>query len=386
MKKWAFLFLLLIHFASPAQQALTGLNFNYWYNPQHEVQLELHLVKHSNSMEVYFSLQALASVEPYTITWERRDTFTQRDGTPLDSPDNIQTISEKEKRGRLSLPIPAKPWILVAKVTRPDLSIPYYYMKLIESNYPVNGHVEEKGSIITKNYLTVGARYTLKGDSSKPYYVSFYDTDFPAASPPFAEKEGRVDRFIFHDSVLRFKHDQTFQFNRTGLYLFQNDTSAAEGFAFRTVSGTFPKFTKVEDLAKPLIYVCTPDEYNELQNAGNDKAKFDKVVLDITRDKDRARTFMRSYFRRVELANLYFSSYKEGWKTDRGMIYMIMGLPDEVTKNSGSETWFYKTYRTRLTFVKSGSIYNPENYVLLRDNRFMEPWYTAIDLWRKSRF
>lgn len=386
MKKWTLIILLLIHFASSAQQALTGLNFNYWYNPQNEVQLEIHLVKAPDAMKVYYTIRATALVDSYSITWERRDTYTQREGTEVEVSDQMQSIGTTEKRGELKFPIPDKPWILVAKVSKPGLSVPYYFMKVIENNYPVIGHVENKEGIVTKNYLTAGATYTLKGDSTKPYFVSYYNTDFPAASPPFAEKEGRVDRFLFHDSLFSLQHNKSFSLKRTGLYLFQKDTTSAEGFSFRVVTGAFPKFTKVEDLSKPLIYVSTPDEYNELQDAGNDKTKFDKVVLDITRDKERAKNFMRSYFRRVELANLYFSSYKEGWKTDRGIIYMIMGLPDEVTKNTGSETWFYKTYRTRFTFVKSGSIYNPENYVMLRDDRFMEPWYTAIDLWRKSRF
>ena len=385
MKKGFLLMLLISFYTSQAQQAITGLNFNYWYDPQSAVQLDIHIVKEPSTMKVYFSLVTQGDADRYNISWEQRETYTQREGTVLNIDDHLKTISANEKRGWLALPIPSKPYLLLAKVTSPSTS-PYYFLKVIENNYPVNGHLEGNRSLITKNYLTTGNRYMLKGDSTANYFVSYYDTDFPPASPPFAEKEGRVDRFLFHDSLFRIAHNQTFQLKQTGLYLFQKDTTAAEGFAFRAVSGTFPKFTKIEDLAKPLIYVCTQDEFSEIQDAGNNKAKFDKVILDITRDKERAKNFMRSYFRRVELANLYFSSYKEGWKTDRGMIYTIFGTPDEVTRNSGSETWFYKNYRIRLTFVKSGSIYNPENYVLLRDNRFMEPWYTAIDLWRKSRF
>ena len=108
--------------------------------------------------------------------------------------------------------------------------------------------------------------------------------------------------------------------------------------------------------------------------------------MDITGDRDRAKNFMRSYFRRVELANIYFSSYKQGWKTDRGMVYLIFGLPDEVSVNDGTETWFYKNTRTRFTFVRRGSVYDPHHSVLLRDKRFTEIWFSTIDLWRKSRF
>ena len=65
---------------------------------------------------------------------------------------------------------------------------------------------------------------------------------------------------------------------------------------------------------------------------------------------------------------------------------MIFGLPDEVSRNGGNEVWYYRALSTRFTFVKNGSVYDPYNYVLLRDNRFAESWYSTIDLWRKSRF
>jgi GWxTD domain-containing protein len=152
------------------------------------------------------------------------------------------------------------------------------------------------------------------------------------------------------------------------------------------VKENFPKFTKLEELLAPLILVTTPEEYSELSNAKTDKPRFDKVILNMTGDKFRAKDFMKQFFRRVELANIYFSSYKEGWKTDRGILYVVMGLPDEVTRNSGNEIWNYKSLNVRFTFVKSGSVYDPENFVLLRDKRFTEPWFSAVDLIRKGRF
>ncbi len=136
----------------------------------------------------------------------------------------------------------------------------------------------------------------------------------------------------------------------------------------------------------PLILITAPDEFNELSNVKGEKAKFDKVILNITGDKERAKIFMKNFFHNIELANIYFSSYKEGWKTDRGMMYLIFGLPDEVSKNSGNEIWNYKNLNTKFTFVKSGSVYDPENYVLLRDKKFSDIWLSVVDLWRKGRF
>jgi hypothetical protein len=97
---------------------------------------------------------------------------------------------------------------------------------------------------------------------------------------------------------------------------------------------------------------------------------------------------MRNYFKRVEAANQYFSSYKEGWKTDRGMIYIIYGIPDEVYLFEDREVWEYKNedFKERFQFVKSATIFDPENYVLIREKSFTNDWYNMIDLWRKARF
>jgi hypothetical protein len=97
---------------------------------------------------------------------------------------------------------------------------------------------------------------------------------------------------------------------------------------------------------------------------------------------------MRNYFRQVELANRYFTSYKEGWKTDRGMVYIVFGLPTEVAKIEDREVWTYRRddLRTTFTFMKSSSVFDPDNYVLIRDKKYQQMWYETIDKWRNARF
>jgi len=370
-------------------QSIASLNFNYIYNPNHEVILGMKVVKGAERVTVYFELQANSPqypLETYDLTWERRESYTTKEGTPLDQKEeSIPSTDSSKIRGKFIFPTPSKQWILLVKVTNSATMKSWSFFQSIEPKYPVNGFIEEKNGFVSKPYLLARNEYTIHG-SGKPLHIDFYKTNFPVSSPPFAEKDAKADRFMFPDSTFLAGSGQKISINREGLYLVQEDTTAAEGFAFRAVSGVFPKFTKVEDLAAPLIFVCTKAEHEELIAAKGDKTKFDKVILDITRDRDRAKNFMRSYFRRVELTNLYFSSYKEGWKTDRGMIFLIFGLPDEVSRNGQNEVWYYKNYRTRFTFVKTGSIYDPSQFTLIRNTNYMETWFNTIDLWRKSRF
>ncbi len=41
-----------------------------------------------------------------------------------------------------------------------------------------------------------------------------------------------------------------------------------------------------------------------------------------------------------KLINL-FTSYKEGWKTDKGMIFIVLGPPDKVQRSKDREVWTY---------------------------------------------
>jgi len=69
------------------------------------------------------------------------------------------------------------------------------------------------------------------------------------------------------------------------------------------------------------------------------------------RDKDPLTEFneyKQEYYQRVNMANARFSStFKKGWKTDRGMIYIKNGEPDEIERHpyqmsqKAYEIWFY---------------------------------------------
>ena len=140
---------------------------------------------------------------------------------------------------------------------------------------------------------------------------------------------------------------------------------------------------------KPYVKVRIAGQtFDKVKAAKGDKKAFDRVVLSVTGNTERARNLMRNYFKRVEWANYYFTSYKEGWKTDRGMIYILFGLPEEVYKFSDREVWNFKSpsLKVTFTFVKSSTLFDPDNYVLIREKKFQETWYEKVDLWRNARF
>jgi GWxTD domain-containing protein len=371
-------------------QSLSSFNFASSYSTQSDIVFVAKQVKLQNEVAVFFELKvqtATASLSDYQVTWEKRNTSSEKVGELLSVKVDTLRRSEKVLRGKISFARSSQDWFLLIKVAGKVPESVWRYVLKIEDKYPVNGYVQTGDGPVLEPYVRLNVNYTLVGSGSgKPLSVFYYKQAFPAGSPPFAERGEPVDRFLFADSTFRLSPGSEVSWKKEGLYLVQEDTTLAEGFAFRAVNENYPRYARMDELTPPLIFVTTQVEYNQLVAANNEKPKFDKVILDITRDQERAKKFMRSYFRGVEVANALFTSYKEGWKTDRGMIYLIYGHPDEVSRNDNNEIWYYKNFQTRFTFVKSGSVYDPNLFVLLRDKRYTEKWYSIIDLWRKSRY
>ncbi|MCB0491836.1 MAG: GWxTD domain-containing protein [Cyclobacteriaceae bacterium] len=381
-------FLLIINFIAGAQ-SLTNENLNHLYNPADEVDLEWNMVKQNGQMNIYYALTITgtgSSPEMYRMQWEERDSFSQRSGKVMRS-DSLLLSPGSRKMGVFVVDLKNDPWMLLLTITKVTTSTTWSYPFMIEKNYPVNGLIKRGEQIVLKPYLELGEQYTVQGPSmASNLYVFRYRQSFSSAFPPFSKSTAGADPILLPDSSFTISNGSSLTFSQEGLYLIQSDTTAAEGFSFRVHTSTFPRYTRVQDLVDPLVFVSTQDEFIQLQQSNGDKVVFDKTIIGITRDRDRAKRFMKSYYTRVELANQYFTSYKEGWKTDQGMTFIIFGLPDEIRKTSQNEIWYYKDSRTKFVFIKKGSIYSPNYYTLMRDDRFTQLWYNTIDLWRKSRF
>lgn len=380
----AFLFTAIL---TKAQQ-LNTINFNYLYASGQEFNLDWKIINDGNEITILYKLELTDTskrIFDYDILWDVRSSLAEKEGTPLT---NVipEAPNEQVKTGKVKVDKSLAGQYAVARVIYNEQKRMRVFHKRIPNRktpYITTSHFP-----LTEKFVLQGQTINLKSfaeDSS--VFVFHYPTIFPAAGPPFATKQGRVAPIIRSDSIWTVNAERTLSVKETGLYLLQQDTTSLEGVAFR-VEDDYPKLGTLQSLVGPLIYVCTAQEYDKLRAAGNDKAQFDKIILGITGNAERARNFMRTYFRNVELANRYFTSYKEGWKTDRGMVYIIYGLPQAVYLLGDREVWEYNntTFIGRFTFTKSPTIFDPENFVLIREEAYRDAWYAMIDLWRKARF
>jgi GWxTD domain-containing protein len=355
-------------------QPLSGANFRYWYDALHEATFRMAVVNTGERIEIHYR----CDTSRFDIRWERRDSYSQRMGDPLSDGD-------LDPAGQvLTFPLPSKPWLLVAALTSKADNESFWYFQVIEDNYPVDCLIRGTNGVEMRSYLRLNTPYTFLGRAPE-LKVYRYQSPFPAATSPFSEMGKAVDPVLEPDSTFYIKNNGEVAFKEEGLYLVQADTNAARGVAFRVVNGSYPKLSQLSDLSAALVFICTREEFDKLRQAGTDKVKFDRVILDITRDKDRAKNVIRKYFRRVEMANIFFGSFKEGWKTDRGMIYVIYGPPDEVQRTNSLEIWNYHGGKSKFVFERTPTIYDPDHFVLQRDKKFMESWYLTVDMWRKNQ-
>jgi len=94
------------------------------------------------------------------------------------------------------------------------------------------------------------------------------------------------------------------------------------------------------------------------------------------------------YFKRVDYSNEHFrNAFRDGWKTDRGRVFIVYGPPDEVERHTNEvdtkpyEVWTYNSIQGGVEFV-FGDRSGFSDYVLLhsthRDELHDENWMQQL--------
>lgn len=160
---------------------------------------------------------------------------------------------------------------------------------------------------------------------------------------------------------------------------------------FGIKSKNYPSIKTAEELARPLHYLMNDDEYEELMAIQDDdslKQAVDRFWLKNLNNKSRAKQVIQMYYQRVEEANKQFSNFKEGWKTDLGMMYILFGPPWYVDQSLNRMRWSYSynredpDYNFLFETPKLRSEFYPfQNYLLQRNQYYFNVQYQQTQLW-----
>lgn len=159
--------------------------------------------------------------------------------------------------------------------------------------------------------------------------------------------------------------------------------SIIHNFRIKKVGGDYPSVKEPEKLAEPLRYISTNTEFEKLMAAENLKEYIDDFWLQKCGSYERAREVIKAFYGRVERANLHFTEDREGWCTDRGMVYVVFGTPDRVMRDKNSERWIYLSQGRQgdlsFRFRRSGG-----RMILMRNSNYRKAWNENVYLWRNG--
>ncbi|GAB3533509.1 hypothetical protein GCM10027443_19080 [Pontibacter brevis] len=246
------------------------------------------------------------------------------------------------------------------------------------------------GKPLFQNYTTTGSKVSVRsyGDAGGGLKVQRFEADFRPAAPPMSMSRPAGPRTISAADVLALVPADTITLQEEGVYLFDPNTSYAR--AILVQPNNFPLITQAKEMLQPLIYLTTSEEREALLNASDTKAAIDRFWLELAGgNKEAARNLIQTFYSRVELANKLYSSHKAGWATDRGMIYIIFGPPDDTSEVGSSVTWFYNKTETapptKFVFNRKENNFTENHYELVRRRGYGESWYSTVAKWRAGR-
>ncbi len=244
-------------------------------------------------------------------------------------------------------------------------------------------HISSLGKAIVKPYLPILSEINIQHPTKEKLWVKYFDKEFKPAAPPFTDKGYRFNPKKEYTAAIEIPNNGTIRLEGKGLYFIQTDTSSNRGFYLNVFDKKYPKIISSRQMVQATRFITKLDEYKAMINANSTKESIEKFWLARSSDEDDAKKLIKEYYTRIQISNRDFTTYKEGWKTDRGMIYIIFGKPESILKTKEKEIWVYdatsKRGSVRFEFKKIvGQV------LLIRSDYFKRPWDVEVYEWRKG--
>jgi GWxTD domain-containing protein len=221
--------------------------------------------------------------------------------------------------------------------------------------------------------------------------IRYYDQSFPLAKPPFALDKNTTYAFepdSFYTVPLDAGISPLLELPHKGIYHVQADVEDKNGLTLYRSGNGFPEVTDPEQALAPLRYLTTEREFNTMLSYDEFKIAIDSFWLErASYNPERAKNMIRKYYQRVEQTNRMFSSFHEGWKTDRGLIYIIYGPPSEVYRKDDEEEWIYgergNPMSIKFFFFNIDNPFTQNDFTLQRSPIYKTSWFIAVENWRR---
>lgn len=358
---------------------VTKINLAYRYDINDGIKFNYRVTQQGRTVQVYYEVTGDVSTqwEPFFLIQEGYKSVAH-DTLSTYAIDTLLMVPERTLL-KLTLENPGKNLLLI---TYSNLQEGIYriFDVVIKSpaGFPSFLPVDERGYPIINSYLK-DSSVALSGESDN-YQVYSYLDDFQAADPAMGVMKAiaptlQIDSVFTSGPMLSGL--KTYKF-----YLVQEDSFSDNGVTLLKTPDYYPKFRRLEELIGPLTYITTPSE-NKMLTDQMTKKGFEDFWIKTYDTKLRAKTAIKRFYDQVERANLLFTSYKQGWKTDQGMLYIIFGPPDRVERSERSEIWRYDE-GVEFEFIRISTLFTASLYSLKRDRKYERIWYNQVGNIRKG--
>jgi len=229
---------------------------------------------------------------------------------------------------------------------------------------------------------------------------------------PFVGIDYRKTRSIYTNELFNSRdsnqklHEviETLPMPRTGNYVahvqidYADTIKVQRDLYFSIKPSYFPRLKTIRELAEPLAYLMDDKEYIKMmriQDPDSMKKVIDSFWIKSLGNPRLAKQSLQLYYERVEQANRQFTTFKEGWKTDPGMIHILFGSPRVVDQIFRDVIWAYGMYQnqnyydpsTTFIFIRVGATNNSfpfEHYLLRRDANYFQTFQRILEDWRSG--
>ncbi|NQY09206.1 MAG: GWxTD domain-containing protein [Flavobacteriales bacterium] len=286
--------------------------------------------------------------------------------------------------------------ITITDVKRQLTNIFYKNMSKSNKYEGLNFHIAKAGNEgpLFGNYVENNSEYHIicSNQTVQKLYVRYYKNTKTLPLPPHSTN--KIEPLSYKaDSlfIINMATDSTFIFKpkSRGVYHFQINKEVRDGLTLVNFTPNYPKITSIAELVEPLRYITNKDEFIELIESKNKKSSIDKFWISLGKDPTRSKSLIKTYYKRIEKANEMFAAHVEGWRTDRGLIYAVMGPPNSIYRVNNSETWIYGEDQSpqalNFTFIVNKNPFTDNDYYLIRSEAYKNVWMMAVESWRQGR-
>lgn len=363
------LFTILIGFAAHAIN-FSRVNVAWQYDLNFDVKMAHRVVSTEDGVIVFLKVNS-DSLSSWSYEFLIQDSYESE--THKNFEPTIDSLLSTANQIMLKLTLPeVEEGLLVVKFSKPE-NFNYYDipLKIGTLSFPSIYPVDESGLPILEKYINRSG-FSWKGNDS--FIATQYPEAFPPADPPMADMKPLAPQ-VDLDTSFVFGSEASFVENK--FYNVLKDSSVSLGVTMLRVPPYFPQYRQLGELVESMLYLTSEQERKSMIKSRNPKQSFDSFWMNTYSTKSRARSAIRRYYNVVEQANILFTDFKPGWKTDRGMLYTVFGLPDEVYRTGNSEEWYYDR-GLAFEFTVISTFFAPRTYAMRRSKDFEELWFTQI--------